>query len=75
MSEVFKRARFLEINNYPVDHKDCIRQAVKELISDYELIDLYTLYGITYDEYIDDMSKAYLRFKSQNLSELWQRRD
>jgi hypothetical protein len=73
MSEVFRRARFLEINNYPSDYRDCIRQAVRELVPEYELIDLYTLYGITYDQYIEDMSNAYLRLKNQKISESWQR--
>ena len=73
MSEVFKRAMFLEMSNYQSNHKDCIRQAIKELVPEYELIDLYTLYGVTYDEYVDDMSNAYLRFKSRKISEAWQK--
>lgn len=72
MDEIFSRARFLEINNYPISHKDCIKQAVRELVPEYEIMDTYTLYGITYEEYIEDMAKAYLRYKSQKVSEVWQ---
>lgn len=71
--EVFRRAMFLEISNYPVHHRDCIRQAVREIVPDYEFLDMYTLYGITYDEYIEDMSNAYLRFKSKKMSETWRK--
>lgn len=62
---------FLEMSNYPVSHRDCVIQAVKDLIPENEIIDLYSLYGITYDEYINDMASAYLRFKSQKVSEMW----
>ena len=64
MSELFNRTMFLEMCNYPTSPKDCMRQAVKELMPDYELIDLYMLYGITYDEYLEDMTNAYLRYKA-----------
>lgn len=73
MNDVFKRTMFLEMNNYPSDYRDCVRQAVKELMPDYELREIYTLHGITYDEYINDMSNAYLRYKSQKVSEMWQK--
>jgi hypothetical protein len=75
MREVFRRARFLEINNYPSDYRDCIKQAVRELVPEYELIDIYTLYGITYEEYIEDICRVYLRYKNQKISEQWQRID
>lgn len=71
--EVFRRAMFLEMSNYPVDHRDCIRQAVREIVPDYEFLDMYALYGITYEEYIEDMSNAYLRFKSKKMSEEWRK--
>ena len=73
MSEVFKRTMFLEMSNYPISHRDCVIQAVRELVPENEIIDLYSLYGVTYDEYIDDMANAYLRFKSQKVSEMWRR--
>ena len=73
MNEVFRRTMFLEMNNYPISHKDCVIQAVKEIVPENEIIDMYSLYGITYDEYIDDMAKAYLRFKSQKVREMWQK--
>lgn len=73
MNEVFRRARFLEINNYPSDHRDCIKQAVREIVPEYELVDIYTLYGITYEEYIEDMSNSYLRYKNERISKTWQK--
>lgn len=73
MEEIFKIASRIEKDNYPIDHRDCIRQAVREVVPENELIDTYTLYGITYEEYIEDVSKAYLRYKSQKVSNMWQK--
>lgn len=73
MEEIFEVARILEKDNYPIDHRDCIRQAVREVVPENELIDIYALYGITYEEYIEDVSKAYLRYKSQKVSNMWQK--
>lgn len=73
MNEVFSRAMFLEINEYPRDYRDCVRQAVMELVSAEQLRDLYTLYGITLDEYIEDMAKAYLRHRAEKISEAWRK--
>ena len=70
--EMFKFVDKMIEKNYPIDHRDCIRQAVKEFVPEYELTDIYSLYGITYEEYIEDMAKAYLRYKSQKVSEMWQ---
>lgn len=71
MIELYKEVADLEQANYPINPKDCVAMAVRKLIPEYELIDIHTLYGITYDEYIDDTTKAYLRWKSAKLSELW----
>lgn len=71
--EMFKYVDNLIERNYPIDHRDCMRQAVREFVPEYELIDIYSLYGITYDEYITDMANSYLRYKSQKVSEMWQR--
>ena len=73
MNELFNRVMFLEINNYPKNPKMCVIRAVRDIIPEYELIDIYSLYGITYDEYIEDTTKAYLRWKSAKLSELWRK--
>lgn len=73
MNEVFRRAMFLEMSNYPIDHRDCIRQAVREIVPDYEFVDMYALYGITYEEYIEDMTNSYLRYKSERISEAWRK--
>lgn len=72
-SEVFRRARFLEMNNYPMSPRECIVQAVRELVPENELIDMYALYGITYDEYIEDMVSCYMRYKTEEVTKLWRR--
>ena len=71
--EMFQYVDKLIERNYPIDHRDCMRQAVREFVPEYELIDIYSLYGITYDEYITDMANSYLRHKSQKVSEMWKR--
>jgi hypothetical protein len=71
--EMFQYVDKLIERNYPIDHRDCMRQAVREFVPEYELIDIYSLYGITYDEYITDMASSYLRYKSQKVSEMWRR--
>lgn len=73
MTELYKEVARLEEHNYPINPKECVIIAVKNLIPEYELIDIYSLYGITYDEYIEDTTKAYLRWKSAKLSELWRK--
>ena len=73
MNEVFNRTMFLEINEYPRDYRDCVRQAVIELVSSEQLRDLYTLYGITFDEFVEDAAKAYLRHKAEKIREAWRR--
>ena len=72
-NEVFRRARFLDINNYPMNPRDCVVQAVREIVPENELIDMYTLYGITYDEYIEDMTICYIRYKTEEVTRLWRR--
>lgn len=71
--EMFDHVDKLIERNYPVDHRDCMRQAVKEFMPEYALVDMYNLYGITYDEYINDMASSYLRYKSHKVSQMWQR--
>ena len=73
MNEVFDRTMFLQMANYNNNHKECLIQAVRELVSDKELQDTYNINGITYDEYIEDMANAYLRYKSQKVREWWQK--
>ena len=71
MEEVFKRTALLEINEYPRDYRDCLKQAVKECVSDKELRDTYNLLDITYDQYIEDLCRSYLTFKRKLLSSYW----
>lgn len=71
MEEVFKRTALLEINEYPIDYRDCIKQAVKECVSDEELRDTYNLLDITYDQYIEDLCRSYLGFKRDLISAYW----
>lgn len=65
MKEVFYRARFLECNEYPRDYRDCIKQAIKEIIPDKELRDIYNAFGINFDEYCSDMANLYLNYKTK----------
>lgn len=71
--EMFKYVDKLIEKNYPIDHRDCMKQAVREFVPEYELVDIYTLYGVTYNEYIEDMSNSYLRYKSYKLGEMWRK--
>ena len=71
MEEVFKRAMFLEINDYPRDYRDCVRQAISELKNPNEMIDLCNIFGIDTETYIHDMCECYLRHKSQQVSKMW----
>jgi hypothetical protein len=65
MNDIFKRTAFLEINEYPRDYRDCLRQAVNELMSAKDLRDTYNLLDITHDEFIQDMCDSYLRYKHE----------
>lgn len=69
--EMFEYVDKMVEANYPIDHRDCIKQAVRKFMPEYELTDIYSLYGITYNEYIEDMSKTYLTFKSNKLCETY----
>lgn len=71
MRDVLGRAMFLELNHYSHDHKECVRQAVKELVPDHELREIYTMYDIDYNQYIDSASNLYLKYKQ--LSGLWEK--
>ena len=71
MTDVFERTALLEINEYPRDYRDCIKQAVKECVSDEELRDTYNLLDITYDQYIEDLCRSYLSFKRDLISACW----
>lgn len=57
--------------NYTIDHRKCMKMAVDKIVSVKELQEIYTFNDITYDEYIEDMAKAYLRYKTQMISEAW----
>ena len=65
MEEVFERTMFLEMNNCRKHYKECLVQAIKELIPEYYLKDIFTIFGITYNEYIEDMANSYIRYKNQ----------
>lgn len=67
MSEVFERAMFLEMCDYPRDYRECVSQAIDELVSDEELADTYNLYGISHEEYVQDMAQAFLRYKASEI--------
>jgi hypothetical protein len=69
MNEVFKRTAFLEVNEYPRDYRECLRQAVHELMTPEDLRDTYNLLGTNYEEFINDMSDSYIRYKHALLRE------
>ena len=66
MSNIYTRVMFLEMGKPQRDVRECVEQAVKELVSEEELSRTYTTFGIDYNEYIDDMCKAYFRYKKHN---------
>ena len=63
MTEVYKRAMFLELELSGKTEKECVEQAIKELVTTEELRDMYCLYGITFYQLVDDTLKAYQRYK------------
>lgn len=64
MTEVYKRALFLELELSGKTEKECVEQAVKELVTTEELRDMYCLYGITLPQLVFDTLKGYQRYKS-----------
>lgn len=71
MNDVFKRTAFLEISEYPRDYRDCLKQAVHELMSSDGLRDAYIMFDIGYDEFIDSACKDYLKFKYEIIKTYW----
>lgn len=63
MRDVFDRTMFLQMSNYSSDYRECVRQAVKELVPEDELREIYTIYGVDYNQYIDDVTKQYIRYR------------
>lgn len=65
MNEVFNRTAFLEINEYPRDYRECLKQAVNEIMSTEDLRDTYNLLDVTHEQFIEDMCDSYLRYKHE----------
>lgn len=68
MIDVFKRALHIELDNYTSAYKDCLKQAVQELIPEKELANTCLIYDININEYIDQLYKDYLKFKYELLT-------
>lgn len=69
MKEIFERTRFLEIQDYPRDWRDCIKQAMSEFND--EVRDAVNQFDISYEEFYDNCTKCYPKFKSSMISSLW----
>lgn len=69
MEEIFKRVAFLEIQDYPRDWRDCIKQAMGEFND--EVRDAVNQFDITYDDFYDNCVKCYPKFKSKAINSLW----
>ena len=69
MNEIFERTAFLEMQDYPRDWRDCIKQSVSEFND--KVRDSVNQFGITYDEFYDNCIKNYPKFKSQKIHSLW----
>lgn len=63
MRDVFDRTMFLQMRNYSSDYRESVRQAVKELVPEDELREIYTIYGVDYNQYIDDVTKQYIKYR------------
>ena len=73
MKELFKEVWDFQKNNYPCDHREILAVRLNSYVNSEQLRDMYNLYGITYEEYLNDLSNSYLRYRSQRISEEWQK--
>ena len=73
MKELFKEVEQFQEHNYPIDHREVISVLINKYVTPEELRDMYNLYGITYEEYINDLSNNYLNYKSKKVSDMWQK--
>lgn len=55
--------------NYPIDHRACVKAVIDAEVPAQELQDIYTMYDICYGEYLEQMSEAYLKYKSWKIRE------
>lgn len=73
MNELFKEVEQFQEHNYPIDHRELISVLLNKYVTSEQLRDMYNIYGITYEQYINDLSNSYLNYKSRKLSEAWQK--
>ena len=69
MKEIFERTRFLEIQDYPRDYRDCIRQAIQEFND--VARDAVNQFDITYDQFFENCIKCYDSRKRKEVRTLW----
>lgn len=68
---IIARTDFLVMSNYPRDYRDCVRQAVDELVKDEDLYEMSQWYGdISRNEYAEDMCGAYSRFIKERIRKM-----
>lgn len=68
---ILRRTDFLVISDYPRDYRDCVRQAVDELVDNPTMSELATLFNLTRDEFKEDMCGVYDRFVRARISSQW----
>lgn len=69
MEDILKRARNLELNEYPRDHRDCIKQGMSEFNDDVR--DAVNVFDITYDEFFDNCVDCYNSMKKEEIRNRW----
>ena len=70
--EIIARTHFLVLSHYPRDYRECVRQAVRELMTDEALHKISQWYGdISEYDYATDMCGVYDRFVKARINSLW----
>ena len=69
MELILKRARFLELQDYPRDYRDCIKQAMGEFND--TVRDAVNQFDITYDEFYENCIKCYDKNKKEEINRRW----
>lgn len=68
---IIARTDFLVMSEYPRDYRDCVRQAVHELMTDEALYEISQWYGdISEQDYAEDMCGAYSRFVKERIRKM-----
>ena len=69
IDEIIARTDFLVTSDYPRDYRDCVRQAVNELVKDEYLYRISQWFGnVSRQEYAEDMCSVYERIVKARVS-------